>query len=50
MFKKIFSVGIILFVLSGIIPATISNNNEETLLEKITIPISDPVFEKNEPR
>ena len=49
MLKKIFSVVIIqFFVLSGIITVAISNDNEEILLEKITIPISDPVFEKNE--
>jgi len=48
MFKKIFSVVIIqFFVLSGITTIAISNNNQETTLEKTTIPISNPIFQKN---
>ncbi|PNX47930.1 MAG: peptidase C25, partial [Thermoplasmata archaeon M9B1D] len=37
-----------ILIFSGIVPTAISNDNEEILLEKITVPISNPVFETNE--
>ena len=47
--NRILTIGIIqIFVLSGIVPIAISNNNDERVLEKVTIPISNPSFEKNE--